>query len=93
MNPTTLNAIGLSSSLLGTAIAAFSGGRYLKFVDISISTLESSLHAYITGKDPVLLVTGLDKHRARAMSRSKVGVTCGLLMIVAGFALQIIALF
>ena len=92
MNLTTLGIVGLTSNVIGTGVAAFSGGRYLKLVDTSISALETTLEAYFSKSRDVPFITGLDKHRKTAMRHSKTGVSWGLILIVVGFVLQIVAL-
>jgi hypothetical protein len=93
MNAQTLNLVGLSINVLGTLVAALSGGLYLKLVNTSISALETTLQAYFSPSRGVPVFTGLDKHRETAMRRGLIGVGWGLVLIVIGFIFQIIALF
>jgi hypothetical protein len=89
---TLLNIVGLSLNFIGALIVAFSAGLYFRLVDVSIGALETTIQTLLGQSPGVPVIKGLDVHRQTAMRRGTIRLWFGLLLLAAGFAVQLIAL-
>jgi hypothetical protein len=87
-----LNLIGLVSNIAGTIFLAYSLDKYLKMMDGSINALEVFTEAYATPGQNIPVITGMDKHRDKARKGSGKWTRYGIVLVIIGFSLQLIAL-
>jgi hypothetical protein len=86
----SIDIIGLSLNLIGTIVAGLSGGMYLKLVNASLTAHQLFIETYTNKQSNVVVFTGLEKHRESALKNALIGTTIGLILIVIGFALQLL---
>lgn len=82
---------GLVLSFVGTVILAFSTSKYFKWINLCISVHEIFIDSYVSGKH-VGVVAGTDQHLESTFDSCKTWMLLGVLMVVGGFALQLLAL-
>lgn len=93
MDSLILNIIGLSSNIIGSIILAFSLGSYISSLRLAIDAHELQLLSILNPKKPLIQVTGVDVHLNRDNKLSTIKIWFGILLLIGGFIIQIIALF
>ena len=86
-----ISIIGLVLNTIGSIFLAFSLNKTTRILDTSITALEHFKDMFLS-KGDVLSFTGLDKHRKRALNRTKNLTTVGLACLIMGFLLQLSSL-
>jgi hypothetical protein len=82
---------GLILNTAGSILLAFSLNRTTKMLNTSITALEHFKNTFLN-KGDVISFTGMDIHRSKAVNNSKTFTLVGLLLLVAGFILQLLPL-
>ena len=92
-----LGITGLALNLVGAMIVAWTDSRFSRAVDYSISALElnfNNLKSLLgAGGGTALILTGLDTHREIIRSRVLWPKRLGWLILIAGYVLQVIAVW
>ena len=90
-----LNLLSPAVSLVGSIILAVSLNKYLRSLDISFSTLETSVDnlADILNdtQQKGIIVNGMNKHRKKSKRCAKNYTIIGMILIILGFGIQILS--
>jgi uncharacterized membrane protein len=91
MNNVILNIAGLSASIVGTVILAFSINSYLSAMKLKLQAHELTLLSILhPNRGPIIEVTGVDVHMKRGERISAVFTVIGVLLVIAGFICQLL---
>jgi hypothetical protein len=90
-SPELINIIGLASSFVGTCIVGYSASKYFVMVHIHIAMLELTISEYLGGNQFIPAFQGTEDSRKKYLSRSTYWLNLGVVLILLGFLLQVIA--
>ena len=91
MDYTILNVAGLTANIAGAIILAFSINGYLSAVRLKLMAHELSLLSILNPhKGPLVQVDGIDVHMKRGSRISAAFTVIGVLLVIAGFACQLL---
>lgn len=93
MDSLILNIIGLLSNIIGSIILAFSLGSYISSLRLAIDAHELQLLSILNPNKPLIQVTGVDVHLNRDNKLSNIKTWVGVILLIGGFIIQIVALF
>jgi len=86
-----LSVIGLILNTIGSIFLAFTLNQTTKMLDSSITALEHFKDTLLS-KGDVISFQGMDIQRKRALQSSKRLTSIGLILLIIGFILQLLAL-
>ena len=87
----TVNLTGLGCSLIGTAIAGYSASNYFTLIHIHLAMLEMTLGKYLDGEQFIPSFRNTEESRKKRLERATVFLHIGMILIVLGFLLQVLA--
>lgn len=93
INENLFNIIGLISGVIGTAIIAFSLGKFLKLIVTALGAFQESIISIVNPNVDVYVFKNIDNQLEVLRNISKKRIVIGLLFIILSFIGQIINIF